>query len=287
MYVLLIKTAANGDMVWTNTYGEEGATSWGYSVQQTTDDGYIITGFVGGGYAAPAEIILVKTDANGDASWTQTYSGDGSYEGYSVQQTTDGGYIVAGCKAGVGFPPPAPEALLIRTDPDGDTVWTRTYDCGSRALCIQLTDDGNYIVTGSKQGDDFMISNTFLMKVEGGEFTFGYDYLPGDVNMALGVWPPTVIGGDVTYLVGYFIGGGQESCLLDEFWCSADINGDCVIIGGDVTALVGYFVAGGDLVPCPDYEPLWPPVPEEAPDGWPNCDTPVINSRIIPTDSIE
>ena len=45
----------------------------------------------------------------------------------------------------------------------------------------------------------------------------GYAYLPGDVNMALGIWPPSVIGGDVTYLVGYFIGGGQESCLLDGF----------------------------------------------------------------------
>jgi len=115
----------------------------------------------------------------------------------------------------------------------------------------------------------------------------GYAYLPGDVNMALGIWPPTVIGGDVTYLVGYFIGGGQASCLMDDFWASADINGDCLIIGGDVTALVGYFIAGGDLVPCPDYEPLWPPVPEEAPDNWPNCDIPVINSRVIPTGSVK
>ncbi len=115
----------------------------------------------------------------------------------------------------------------------------------------------------------------------------GYQYLPGDVNMALGIWPPQCIGGDVTYLVGYFIGGGQAACMLDGFWCSADINGDCTIIGGDVTALVGYFVAGGSLVPCPDYEPLWPPLPDTAPDGWPNCDTPVINSKIIPTGSVK
>ena len=114
----------------------------------------------------------------------------------------------------------------------------------------------------------------------------GYAYLPGDVNMALGIWPPQCIGGDVTYLVGYFIGGGQASCNLDGFWASADINGDCTIIGGDVTALVGYFVAGGSLVPCPDYEPLWLPLPPEAPEGWPNCDTPVINSRVIPTNPI-
>jgi len=61
------------------------------------------------------------------------------------------------------------------------------------------------------------------------EIEGAYAYLPGDVNMALGIWPPTVIGGDVTYLVGYFIGGGQASCNLDGFWASADINGDCTI----------------------------------------------------------
>ena len=115
----------------------------------------------------------------------------------------------------------------------------------------------------------------------------GFAYLPGDVNMALGIWPPQCIGGDVTYLVGYFIGGGQAACMLDGFWASADINGDCTIIGGDVTALVGYFVAGGSLVPCPAYQPLWPPLPFEAPEGWPNCDTPVINSKLIPTGSVK
>ncbi len=116
----------------------------------------------------------------------------------------------------------------------------------------------------------------------------GYQYLPGDVNMALGIWPPTVIGGDVTYLVGYFIGGGQESCLLDDFWASADINGDCLIIGGDVTALVAYFVAGGSITHCPDYEPVWPPLPPTAPAGWPNCDVTVINNlKVIPTGSVK
>ena len=91
----------------------------------------------------------------------------------------------------------------------------------------------------------------------------GYEYLPGDVNMALGIWPPSVIGGDVTYLVGYFI-------------------------GGDVTALVQYFVAGGALVPCPDYESLWlEGIPDVQPAGWPNCETPVINSKIIPTGSVK
>jgi hypothetical protein len=101
-------------------------------------------------------------------------------------------------------------------------------------------------------------------------------YLPGDANMFNGAWPPTVIGGDVTYLVNYF--RGMETslpCLLDGFWCSADANGDCNVIGSDVTKLVTYFRGMTDLQYCPDYEPSWPTpddLPDEAPVGWPNCE---------------
>ena len=118
----------------------------------------------------------------------------------------------------------------------------------------------------------------------------GLQYLPGDANMAVGLWPPSVIGGDVTYLVGYFIGGGQEPCNLDGFWASADINGDCAIIGSDVTALVSYFIGGGIITFCPDYPPVWDSAPDPWPDqptGWPNCETTVFDSKVIPTDSVK
>ena len=98
---------------------------------------------------------------------------------------------------------------------------------------------------------------------------------------------PSVISGDVTYLVGYFIGGVQTPCMLDGFWASADVNGDCNIIGGDVTALVSYFVSGGSISSCPDYEPAWPPVPEEIPDDWPDCGPSVNNVKISPSGTVK
>ncbi|MCP4581990.1 MAG: hypothetical protein GY839_10250, partial [candidate division Zixibacteria bacterium] len=99
-----------------------------------------------------------------------------------------------------------------------------------------------------------------------------------------GIWPPAVIGSDVTYLVNYFraISG---PCLLDGFFASADANGDCLVIGSDVTKLVTYFRGLTSLSYCPDYEPAWhdpSELPEEAPAGWPNCET-VTAGRIIPT----
>jgi len=74
---------------------------------------------------------------------------------------------------------------------------------------------------------------------------------------------------------------------LDEFWASADISGDCTVIGGDVSALVGYLIGTNpEILYCPDYEPAWlEGVPDDPPNGWPNCDTPVVNSKVIPTEA--
>ncbi|MCP4582879.1 MAG: hypothetical protein GY839_14815 [candidate division Zixibacteria bacterium] len=103
-----------------------------------------------------------------------------------------------------------------------------------------------------------------------------FEYLPGDVNMFNGAWPPMVIGGDVTFLVNYFRGmPSSNPCPLDGFWASADANGDCMVIGSDVTKLVNYFRGMGNPSNCPDNPPCWPTsddLPPSAPAGWPNCD---------------
>jgi hypothetical protein len=107
----------------------------------------------------------------------------------------------------------------------------------------------------------------------GSEFN-GYAYLPGDANMINGQWPPTIIGGDVTYLVGYFR-GINGPCLVGGFYNAADANGDCLIIGSDVTRLVSYFRGISDIAHCADYPPAWlvpGDCPTEVPAGWPNCE---------------
>jgi hypothetical protein len=143
----LIKTKPSGDTIWTKTYGGTG-TDWGKSVQQTLNGGYIFAGstnsFGAGGY----DFYLIKTNASGDTLWTKTYGGIGSDYGYSVCQTSDGGYIIAGTTNSFGAG--SYDVYLIKTNASGDTLWTRTYGGvnNDEGYAVQQTSDGGYIITG-------------------------------------------------------------------------------------------------------------------------------------------
>ena len=114
--ILLIKTDANGNVQWAKIYG--GTDDWVYSVQQTSDGGYIVAGGTISFGAGMGDILLIKTDANGNLQWAKTYGGTNWDDAFSVQQTSDGGYIVAGetQSFGAGWS----DFLLIKTDANGD-----------------------------------------------------------------------------------------------------------------------------------------------------------------------
>ena len=110
---------------WETTFGEE-STDEGSSVQQTTDGGYIIAGrtysllagrtysYGSGGY----DVYLVKTDNDGNKIWQKTFGGENDEYGHSVQQTSDGGYIIVGSTETTNA---GDDVYLIKTDAHGNT----------------------------------------------------------------------------------------------------------------------------------------------------------------------
>ncbi|BDS09869.1 T9SS type A sorting domain-containing protein [Aureispira anguillae] len=141
-WIYLVKTDLNGDTLWTKTYGDWGDNIGAYSVQQTTDGGYIVLG--------DADIYLLKLDAQGDTLWTKTYGNMGS-EGRVVRQTTDGGYIIGGSYTANNVPVYG----IIKTDAQGDTLWTHTYPFETSIHMggikdVRQTQDGGYIAVGSQ-----------------------------------------------------------------------------------------------------------------------------------------
>jgi hypothetical protein len=113
--IFLIKTDANGNVQWAKTYGGT-YWDWAFSVRQTSDGGYIVAGTTWSFGAGDYDIFLIKTDANGNIQWAKTYGGIDENGAFSVQQISDGGYIVAGYTGSFGVG----GAFLVKTDANGN-----------------------------------------------------------------------------------------------------------------------------------------------------------------------
>jgi len=139
----LLKTNSDGDTIWTKTYGDTNYDDWGYSVRETPDGGFIIVGSTASLGAGDQDVWLLRTDEFGDTLWTKTFGGDSSDVGKCIQITNDGGYIIVGSTESFGAG--SEDIWLIKTDPDGNTLWTKTYGDSLYAW-------GNYVIQTSDSG---------------------------------------------------------------------------------------------------------------------------------------
>ncbi|MDI9448537.1 MAG: Ig-like domain-containing protein [Bacillota bacterium] len=290
--VYLIKTNSDGNIVWEKTFGGQNEASNGYSVQQTTDGGYIIAGdtnarggwdvyliktdsvgntvwekipggqntvedsrsvkqTIDGGYIITGSkyntgVLLMKTDGDGNIVWEKTFGGNG---GNSVQQTTDGGYIVAGNTFSVGDG----DVYLIKTDSDGNIVWEKTFGSPNQAeygSSVQQTTDGGYIVAGSTNIMNRDSSDIYLIKTDSDGNTV-WEKTFGSPNADLGNSVQQTFDGG--YIVtGYSNVAGNSDVHLVKTDVQGNIeweknlNGNC---GNSVqqTTDGGYIVAGSTL----------------------------------------
>ncbi len=214
-----IKTDANGDTVWTRTCGGHDYDI-GYSVEQTID-GYIIAGYSESFNPPYSDVYLIKTYINGDTAWTRTYGGTYRDNGYSVRQTPDGGYIIAGSW---GHTNRNSDVYLIKTDAIGDTFWTRIYGgaASEGASSVNLTTDGGYIIGGTAGYSAGGASDVLLMKIDSvGNTVWTRTYDEADVD-----------GGSSAQQTsdgGYIVAGITFSVLnetYDVYLIKTDADGD-------------------------------------------------------------
>jgi hypothetical protein len=212
--IFLVKTDANGNIIWAKTYGGI-VDEYAYSVQQTSDGGYIVAGETHSFGAGWHDVLLIKTDANGNIIWAKTYGGTSWDWAESVQQTSDGGYIVAGGTSSFG----AGGVFLIKTDANGNIIWAKTYG-GAGASSVQQTSDGGYIVagyTGSWPNYDI-----FLIKTDAnGNIIWAKTYGGTDRDWAYSV-QQTSDGGYIVAGTTLSFGAGWHDVLLIK----TDANGN-------------------------------------------------------------
>jgi len=166
--VYVVKLDAHGNLQWTKTIGGP-ASEEGYSLIQTSDGGYAIAGsttsFGAGGY----DVYVVKLDAHGNLQWTKTIGGPGYEIGFSLIQTSDGGYAIAGLYCLVydeGINPP--DVYVVKLDATGNLQWTKTIggedDDSGRSL-IQ-TSDGGYAIAGSTKSFGAGWNDVYVVKLD-------------------------------------------------------------------------------------------------------------------------
>ncbi len=199
----LIKTDANGNQQWNTTFSY-GFPDWGWSVQQTQDNGYIVTSSYAGGRGR--EIILTKTDSTGGELWYKTFGGDSDKGISSVQQTSDGGYIIIGdqlvFEKGM-------DIWLIKTNAKGNIMWERTFGGSGydTAYSVKQTADEGFIIVGKTESygegkADIWLLKTDLAGYEVWNQTFGYKY--NDCGYSIQITPDGgyVIAGEKSLTTG-------------------------------------------------------------------------------------
>jgi hypothetical protein len=246
---------AQVDTLWTKTFGGN-SYDCGYSVQQTTDDGFIITGYTESFGAGMRDVWLIKTTGFGDTLWTRAFGGPSDDQAYSINQNSDGGFIITGYT--LSFGAGMYDVWLIKLDASGDTLWTKTFG-GSNddlGLAVQQTTDEGYILAGYTSSFGDGLNDVWLIKTNSS----------GDT-----LWTKTygVNGDELGYFVqqtedeGYIIAGEYTTSIgigTSDIWLiKTDASGDTLwtkTFGGEFddnghcvqqTSDGGYIITGSTL----------------------------------------
>jgi len=247
----LVKTDSSGNMQWNKTYGGSGSDR-AFSVAQTTDGGYIMAGETDSSGAGSFDFWMIKTDSLGTLLWSKMFGGTGEDEARSVQQTSDGGYIVAGST--LSFGAGGIDFCLVKTDASGNKQWSQPYGgtFDDEAYSVQQTGDGGYIVAGSTKSYGLYtgVWNFWLVKTDA-QGSMQWNQVNGGSN------------DDRAYSVqqtgdgGYIVAGGTESygAGLEDFWLTKtaphpprppEENHDVAVIGVSPSKLLV-----GEGIPIP------------------------------------
>jgi hypothetical protein len=145
--ILLAKFDANGNYLWAKTLGG-GSSDRAHSLTQTSDGGFVVTGWTYSFGAGGMDIPLAKFDPHGNLLWTKTLGGSGWDYGSSVIQTSDGGIVVTGWTSSFGVE--VEDALLAKFDASGNHLWTKTLGGNSNDISYSVTQtsDGGFVITG-------------------------------------------------------------------------------------------------------------------------------------------
>ena len=250
--VYVLKINSTGALTWSAVIGTSGVNEAGREVQQTSDGGYIVAGYTDGLGTSFYDVYLIKLNSAGTVQWKKTYGGSSYDFAYTVQQTTDGGFVLGATTNSFGAG--NWDAYLIKTDASGTLQWSKTYGMSGedRVQCARQTSDGGYILCGRSSSFGSGNFDATLHKTDANgnlQWTKGYGGGGDDQG-----WYVRQVGANAYALCGYTVSFGAGT--KDGLFIRTDLSGiaGCVESSGTsfststpatITSTIGNTTTGG------------------------------------------
>jgi uncharacterized delta-60 repeat protein len=219
--LFLSKFNSAGELTWART-GGGALRDGGNSVVQTSDGGYIVTGWTMSFGTGFEDLFIGKFNSFGGLTWAKTMGGADLYLGHSVAPTFDGGYIVTGSfSAGLDY-----DLFLSKFNSFGDLTWAKTVGGADLDLGFSVapTSDGGYIVTGETQSFGAGVRDLFLAKFNStGDLTWAKTVGGMNTDRGYSVAPTSDGGYIVTGYTDSF-GAGLSDLFVAKFNSTGDLT---------------------------------------------------------------
>ncbi len=209
----LIRTDANGNMIWNKTYGREEGES-ASSLVETLDGGYAIGGSQTSGVDG-FDFLLIKTDSSGNMEWNQTFGGIGWDQAYSLVVTSDGGFALAGRTKSFGAG--SYDAWLVKTDSNGNMQWNQTYGGSGwdESQSLVVTSDGGFALAGRTKSFGAGDYDFWLVKTDSdGNMEWKQTYGGANIDQALAIVQTSDDGFALTGKTNSFGSGDYDDILF-------------------------------------------------------------------------
>jgi len=208
----IMKLNPVGEIEWQKNYADESVNNFVYSLQQTSDGGYIVAG---SDYFSPQmnDILILKLFSDGSVEWSKNYGGSLDDLPHSIQQTVEGGYLVVGRTNSYGSG--KYDMWILKLASDGSVEWQKTYGGSENesAHAFQQTIDGGYIVAGQTDSFGAGLLDFWILKLSSeGDIEWNKAYGGSSVDVAYSI-QKTLDG-------GYIVAGVTESfgAGYNDFW---------------------------------------------------------------------
>jgi uncharacterized delta-60 repeat protein len=162
--IFVVKLDSSGNVLWSKTISGS-YYDFVRSIIQSSDGGYVVVGRTlrAGRY----DMYIVKLDSYGDVVWTKTIGGDDDHdEAYSIIQSSDGGYVVAGYTESFGAG--GSDFYVVKLDSSGNVQWTKTIGGSEKEVATSIiqSSDGGYVVAGFTESFGAGYFDIYVVKLD-------------------------------------------------------------------------------------------------------------------------